>query len=201
MQPSLRAHYFGPCSGNGCPLIHGEHRGSERPSHLPKVAQLGVRAMITSWGFLSLKAAPWLSIGITQEGALGDWRQRLVWRQASLSSKFPEESNVKTGFEDNFSDLKMDIPGGCINKTDSRFHPESCKLEQVSRSQGSGFSIQGELLWQFPYTHTRGILSTGVDLMPSSYLHLGRFLSVSLTFLFPSPTSFGSQCNNTNNNF
>lgn len=37
---------------------------------------------------------------------------------------------MKTGFEDNFSDLKMDIPGGCINKTDSRFHPESCKLEQ-----------------------------------------------------------------------
>ncbi|MXQ89727.1 hypothetical protein E5288_WYG011493 [Bos mutus] len=46
------------------------------------------------------------------------------------SLQFPEESNVKTGFEDNFSDLKMDIPGGCINKTDSRFHPESCKLEQ-----------------------------------------------------------------------
>lgn len=157
------------------PLIHGEHRGSESPSHLPEVAQLGVGAMITSWGFLSLKAAPWLSIGITQEGALGDWCQRLVWRQASLFSKFPEESNLKTGFEDNFSDLKTDyllqnflgdvltiqIPDSTPNPANQNRWVEAKDLHLASRESFSGNFL----------THTHGILSTGVDLMPSSYFH------------------------------
>lgn len=132
-----------------------------------------------------------------------DWSQELIWRQATLFSKVPEESNVKTGFEDNFSDLKMDyllqnflgnvltiqIPDSTPNPADQNRWVEDKDLDWHPGRASLAISL-----------HTPGNLGTGVHLMPPAVSIWGDF-SVSLAFLFPPPTSFGSPCSNTNNNF
>lgn len=84
-------------------LIHGEHRGSFARSCTAKC-----RSSDYKLRFSELEGGTLAEYWDHPGRGTGDWGQGLMWRQTSLFSKLPEESNVKTGFEDNFSDLKWD---------------------------------------------------------------------------------------------
>lgn len=75
---------------------------------MSKVAQLSVGAMVTTLDILSPKSIPWLSIRITQEEVL----RTEVWTSSNIKHPYFQcslkESNVKIGFQNNFTNLKMD---------------------------------------------------------------------------------------------
>ena len=64
--------------------------------------------MVTTLGILSPKSIPWLSIRIIQEEVL----RTEAWTSSNIKHPYFQsslkESNVKIGFENNFTNLKMD---------------------------------------------------------------------------------------------